>query len=71
MLPLLQKSDNGRVINITALAHFVGKINLDDLNNMKSFNLREVYASTKLCLVLFTKHMASLYKSAQDKVVNS
>lgn len=63
LIPLLNKSENGRVINITALAHFVGKVDLNDLNNVKNFNLREVYASTKLCLVLFTKHMASLYKS--------
>lgn len=63
LLPLLNKSDNGRVVNITALAHFVGKINVDDINNLQNFNLREVYAQTKLCLVFFTKYMASLYKS--------
>lgn len=63
LLPLLNKSDNGRVINIAALAHYIGKIELDDLNNLKGFNVEDAYASTKLCLVLFTKHMASLYKS--------
>lgn len=63
LLPLLNKSDNGRVINIAALAHFIGKIDLNDLNNIKSFSVEDAYASSKLCLVLFTKHMASLYKS--------
>ncbi|KAJ8967909.1 hypothetical protein NQ317_018829 [Molorchus minor] len=38
LLPVLSKSDNGRVINISALAHFNGKLKLDDLNSEKQFN---------------------------------
>ncbi|KAJ8962534.1 hypothetical protein NQ318_000926 [Aromia moschata] len=62
LLPVLNKSDNGRVINISALAHFNGKLKLDDLNLENHFNEKDAFAQSKLALTVFTKHMASLYK---------
>lgn len=62
LLPLLEKSDNGRVINVSALAHFNGKLNLDDNTFCKSSAPQEAFAESKLALTIFTKHMAQLYK---------
>ncbi|KAJ8930538.1 hypothetical protein NQ314_016651 [Rhamnusium bicolor] len=62
LLPVLNKSDNGRVINISALAHFNGKLKLDDLNSEKSFNEKDAFAQSKLAVTMCTKYMAMLYK---------
>ncbi|KAJ3650197.1 hypothetical protein Zmor_021899 [Zophobas morio] len=62
LLNLLNNSDNGRVINVSAVAHLRGKINLDDLNSEKNFVEIEAFSQSKLALTMFTKHMASLLK---------
>ncbi|XP_044265895.1 retinol dehydrogenase 12 [Tribolium madens] len=62
LLNLLSKSDNGRVINLSAVAHLRGKIDLDDLNSEKRFVEIEAFSQSKLALTMFTKHMASLLK---------
>ncbi|XP_056641126.1 retinol dehydrogenase 13-like [Diorhabda sublineata] len=62
LLPLLEKSENGRVINVSALAHFNGKLNLDDNVFCKNSTPHEAFAESKLALTIFTKHMAQLYK---------
>nr|XP_023025612.1 retinol dehydrogenase 13-like [Leptinotarsa decemlineata] len=61
LLPLLSKSDNGRVINVSALAHYNGKLNIDTAN-IGEYNGNDAFAGSKLALTLFTKHMAQLYK---------
>lgn len=63
LLSVLNKSDNGRVINVSALAHFNGKLKLDDLNSEKNFNEKDAFAQSKLALTMFTKYMAQIYKS--------
>ncbi|XP_017785250.1 PREDICTED: retinol dehydrogenase 13-like [Nicrophorus vespilloides] len=62
LLPLLSKSDNGRIINITSLAHYRANIDINNFDFSKKFMYREVYGQTKLALVMFTKHLASLLK---------
>ncbi|RZC33254.1 retinol dehydrogenase 12, partial [Asbolus verrucosus] len=62
LLNLLSKSDNGRVINLSAVAHLRGKIKLDDLNSEHGFVEIEAFSQSKLALTMFTKHMASLLK---------
>ncbi|CAH1995551.1 unnamed protein product [Acanthoscelides obtectus] len=65
LLPALNKSENGRVINVSAMAHFNAKLNLDNLNNEKNFNEKDAYAESKLALTMFTKHMAEQYKETK------
>ncbi|CAG9864139.1 unnamed protein product [Phyllotreta striolata] len=62
MLPLLAKSDNGRVINVSALAHYNGKLDLEG-NFGKSSTPQEAFAKSKLALTVFTKYIAQLHKS--------
>lgn len=62
LLNLLSKSDNGRVINLSAVAHLRAKIDVDDLNSEKKFVEIEAFSQSKLALTMFTKHMASLLK---------
>lgn len=60
-MPLLSKSHNGRVINVSASAHFNGKISLDHLNAEKGFSVKDSFSASKLALTILTKHMARLY----------
>ncbi|CAG9838445.1 unnamed protein product [Diabrotica balteata] len=62
LLPLLKKSDNGRVINISALAHFNGKLDLDFGKNSAPL---VAFADSKLALTMFTKYMAQLHNGAK------
>lgn len=60
LLPLLNKSTNGRIINVSAVAHFTGKLKLDNLNMEKNFNEKDAFAQSKLALTIFTRYLASL-----------
>lgn len=61
LLPLLNVSKNGRVINVSASAHFNGDISLDSLSLEKGFTVKDSFAASKLALTIITKHMARLY----------
>ncbi|CAH1163562.1 unnamed protein product [Phaedon cochleariae] len=66
LLPLLNKSDdNGRVINVSALAHYNGKLKLETINSANNFNNHTAFAESKLALTIFTKHMARLFKDTK------
>nr|AEE61564.1 unknown [Dendroctonus ponderosae] len=60
LLPLLNKSLNGRIINVSAMAHYSGKLRLDDLNMEKDYNEKDAFSQSKLALTIFTKYLATL-----------
>ena len=53
LLPLLQKSDAPRVINLSSIAARQGTINFDDLQAERSYQSMSVYAQSKLASLLF------------------
>ncbi|KAL1488063.1 hypothetical protein ABEB36_015431 [Hypothenemus hampei] len=65
LLPLLNKSENGRIINVSAMAHYNGKLHMDDLNMEKQYNEKDAYSQSKLALTIFTKYLASLLKKTK------
>ncbi|XP_022913007.2 retinol dehydrogenase 12-like [Onthophagus taurus] len=65
LLPLLKKSDNGRIINLTSVAHSSGRINLNDMNLEKRFLERDAFSQSKLALILFTRHVAKILKDTR------
>jgi len=59
LLPLLEKSAPARIINVSSLAHKGGQLNLQDLMwENRPFVGLQVYATSKLCNVLFTRELA-------------
>jgi len=55
LLPLLQNSASGRIINISSDAHFQAKgIQFDDIHFKERYSAFAVYAHSKLANVLFT-----------------
>ena len=58
LLDMLRSSAPARIVNISSVAHLVGKINLDDLQSERSYQEFLTYASSKLANVLFTYELA-------------
>ncbi|XP_040022907.2 retinol dehydrogenase 11 [Gasterosteus aculeatus] len=58
LLDLLKHSAPSRVINLSSLAHTMGKIQFDDLSSEKSYHPVRAYAQSKLANVLFTRELA-------------
>jgi NAD(P)-dependent dehydrogenase (short-subunit alcohol dehydrogenase family) len=47
-----------RVVTTSSDAHKAGTLNLDDLQSTKSFSAMNVYGTSKLCNILFTRELA-------------
>ncbi|KAM8714250.1 hypothetical protein ACLKA7_014393 [Drosophila subpalustris] len=58
LLDLLKKTAPSRIVNVSSLAHSMGKMNFDDLNSEKSYNSFDAYNQSKLANVLFTRELA-------------
>lgn len=55
----LQADGGGRVISTASIAHKVGKVNFDDLDNLKRrYRAFPVYGTSKLENILFTRELA-------------
>ncbi|CAG9808017.1 unnamed protein product [Chironomus riparius] len=69
LIPMLKKSNQGRIINVAAHAYATGKMSIDDpLSNLSTFHPRDAFAHSKLAIVLSTKMLAKLLKSTQITV---
>ncbi|KOB65051.1 putative retinol dehydrogenase 11 [Operophtera brumata] len=73
LLPLLKKTgmpgERSRIVNTASVLHRLGKVS-DDLNANYKVLRGEVYARSKLCVVLFTRELAQRLKG-ENVVVNS
>ncbi|XP_029313870.1 retinol dehydrogenase 11 [Cottoperca gobio] len=58
LLDLLKHSAPSRIINLSSMAHNMGKIQFDDLSGAKNYNPVKAYAQSKLANVLFTSELA-------------
>jgi len=58
MLPLLKKSKQARVINLTSELYKRGKVNLDNDFTIGKFDGNKAYANSKLLVVYFTKELS-------------
>jgi len=61
-LPILEKTPEARIINVSSNAYFQGKINLNDLNLEKRYQGFKAYSASKLAIVLFTLELAARLK---------
>ncbi len=63
MIPLLKKSKQARIINLTSELYKSGKINLDNDFALVKFDGNKAYANSKLLVVYFTKELSKLLES--------
>lgn len=69
LLPLLQKGDSPRIVNIGSLAHRFGKLVLDDLNwEKEEYNEWQGYARSKVAMLTFTLELDRRLKAANSTI---
>ncbi len=54
LLPLLEVTDDARVVNVSSMAHKAGRIDFEDLNSEQGYRPWRAYGQSKLANLLFT-----------------
>ncbi|MCW1401031.1 SDR family oxidoreductase [Novosphingobium sp. MW5] len=62
LLPLLLKSDAARVVNVTSIAHRIGRMDFDDLQSERKYQPGVAYCRSKLAVALVAR---TLHQRAQ------
>jgi NAD(P)-dependent dehydrogenase (short-subunit alcohol dehydrogenase family) len=57
LLPLLRKSNNGRVVSVASIAASFGRIAFDDLQSERGYSAMRVYGQSKLANLLFMQEL--------------
>lgn len=76
LLPLLNKSTQGRIVNVSAHSYQSGKIALDDplnvdtleINGEASYHARHAFSHSKLAILLSTRYWAKRISKARSKI---
>jgi NAD(P)-dependent dehydrogenase (short-subunit alcohol dehydrogenase family) len=58
LLSELEKSEQGRIINLSSSVYTMGKLDADNLQGEKRFSVMDAYAASKLFMLLFTVELA-------------
>ncbi|CAL4135078.1 unnamed protein product, partial [Meganyctiphanes norvegica] len=59
LLPLLRHSEPARIINVSSLMHWSGKLDFEDFNLEKGdYNRMTAYSTSKLANIIFTRQLA-------------
>lgn len=57
LLPLLEAGGNGRIVTVSSLGHWFGKLELDNLNAERSYHPTRTYAQSKLANLVLAFEM--------------
>lgn len=68
LMPLLERSDQGRVVMMTSVAHGWVDVRFDDLNYTRGYNRFLVYGHSKLCNLLFTRALTEKLRARGSRV---
>ena len=68
LLPLLEKSEQGRIVMMTSVAHAWGTVRFDDLNYTRGYNRFAAYGHSKLCNLLFTRALAQKLRARGSRI---
>jgi len=68
LLPLLEKSEQGRVVMMSSIAHGWGDVRFDDLNYTRGYNRFAAYGHSKLCNLLLTRALAEKLRARGSRV---
>jgi retinol dehydrogenase-12 len=63
LLEELQKSEQGRIINLSSSVYAIGRFDPDNLQSETHFSALGTYAATKLFVLMFTEELASRLKA--------
>ncbi len=64
LFDLLRKSQDGRIISTSSIAHKFGKLQLEDLQSEKKYSSTGAYGAAKLQVIAFTEELVRRMKEA-------
>lgn len=70
LLPLVRKAAAGRIVTVSSVAMFLGKIELDDLNLERRYSRYGAYGQSKLANALFAFELQRLLTAAGAAVLS-
>lgn len=62
LLPLLEKTGNARIVNLSSIAHRSGRIHFDDMHFEKGYSKGKAYGQSKLAMLMFSYELAQRLK---------
>ena len=68
LLPLLEKSEQGRIVMMSSIAYGWVDVRFDDLNFTRGYNRFLAYGHSKLCNLLFTRALADKLHARGSRV---
>ena len=68
LLPLLEKSAQGRIVMMTSVAHGWGDVRFDDLYYTRGYNRFSAYGHSKLCCLLFARALGEKLREVGSRV---
>src|SRR5262249_37732563 len=71
LMPLLLATPGARVVTVSSLVHFVGRIDFHDLSAMKHYNATLAYAQSKVANLLFMRELARRLENANADVISA
>ncbi|MEH6344365.1 MAG: oxidoreductase [Bermanella sp.] len=70
LIDLIKKTANSRIVNVSSMAHKIGKLNFEDLNwKTRPYKKTRSYADSKLANLYFTKGLQKRLKSQSSGVI--
>lgn len=70
LLDLVLNAENSRIVNISSMAHTMGKINFDDLNSEKGYNTWLAYGQSKIANLYFTYELQRKLEAADKDTLS-
>jgi NAD(P)-dependent dehydrogenase (short-subunit alcohol dehydrogenase family) len=67
LLPLLRRSSEGRILNVSSIAHTRGRLRWQDFDMSQDYGAYAAYAQSKLALVMFTRELARRLDAAHTE----
>ncbi len=58
LLPLIRRVHGSRIVSVSSLAHYIGRIDFDDPQSERRYNATRAYGQSKLANLLFVRELA-------------
>jgi NAD(P)-dependent dehydrogenase (short-subunit alcohol dehydrogenase family) len=69
LLPLIRRAPDARIVTVSSLAHYWGRIDFDDLNAERRYSPTRAYGQSKLANLLFTRELARRLSARDEPIV--
>ncbi len=71
LLELLRATPGARIVTLSSLMHFIGRIDFADLNAERRYNATLAYAQSKVANLLFARELARRLEAAGSEVTSA